>query len=35
MKRTNKPSIYAAYDGCYAVVKQKKSKKSKKVEKSC
>ena len=34
MKRTNKPSIYAAYDGCYAVVKRKKSKKSKKVKKN-
>ena len=34
MKRTDKPSIYAASDGCYAVVKRKKSKKSKKVEKS-
>ena len=35
MKITDKPSIYAASDGCYAVVKRKKSKKSKKVVDIC
>ena len=33
MKRTNKPSIYAASDGCDAVAKRKKSKNQKKLKK--